>query len=122
MRDTILIMEKELLSHKTKVQYAESERKRLLEILDDSIASKEREVQLRVEFETKINGMYSLNRVLEEKYQRAIEDIGNLVNNLFKITYDTFLYKRSLNPNYFLYYVYSQRIILCKKFFYLLNN
>ena len=95
MRDTILIMEKELLSHKTKVQYAESERKRLLEILDDSIASKEREVQLRVEFETKINGMYSLNRVLEEKYQRAIEDIGNLFNNLFITTHDTFLYKRS---------------------------
>ena len=78
MRDTIAIIDNELQTCKSKLSHAENERRRLLEIVDENIANKEREVQIRVEFEHKINNMHSLNRVLDEKYQRALQDIGNI--------------------------------------------
>jgi hypothetical protein len=61
---------------KTRLTYAEGERERLLEIVTDSLETKEREVRLRVDFEHKINGMHALNRVTEERYQRALKDLG----------------------------------------------
>lgn len=35
----------------------------------------EEEVQLRLEFESKLNGLHSLQRDLEERYERAVRDI-----------------------------------------------
>lgn len=91
MRDAITVMDEDLLRHKSKLSYAENERKRLLNLLDEAITSKEREVEIRVDFENKINGMHSLNRVLDEKYQRAIEEIGMFEHQNFTVKKSIFI-------------------------------
>lgn len=76
LRETITELEKELIVDRKKLQYAEGERKRLLEIVEENLQTKEKEVKLRVEFESKINNMHALNRVTQERYERAIKDVG----------------------------------------------
>lgn len=76
LRDSIKTLEDDLKQHREKLSYVENERKRLLEIVDESIATKEKEVKLRISFEDKINNMHAINRVTEEQYQRALQDIG----------------------------------------------
>ena len=53
-------------------------RKKLQEEIYKSIKTHEEEVQLRLQFESKLNGLHSLHRDLQAKYERAIEDIFNL--------------------------------------------
>ena len=76
LRESIGLLEKEIQSYRKRLEYAEGERERLLEIVTESIETKEKEVRLRVDFEKKINSMHALNRVTEERYQRAIQDLG----------------------------------------------
>lgn len=53
-------------------------RKKLQEEIYKNIKTHEEEVQLRLQFESKLNGLHSLHRDLQAKYDRAIEDIYNL--------------------------------------------
>lgn len=85
LRDAITELEKELTVNRKKLQYAEGERKRLLEIVEENIITKEKEVKLRVEFEHKINNMHALNRVTQERYDRAIQDVGECAINNYEL-------------------------------------
>lgn len=76
LRTTIKELETELRENRKKLQFVQGERERLLEIVDENIETKEKEVKTRVHFESKINNMHALNRVTEEQYQRAIKDVG----------------------------------------------
>lgn len=51
---------------------------KLQEEIYKNIKSHEEEVQLRLQFESKLNGLHSLHRDLQAKYERALEDIYNL--------------------------------------------
>lgn len=53
-------------------------RVKLQEEIYKNIKTHEEEVQLRLQFESKLNGLHSLHRDLETKYDRACEDIFNL--------------------------------------------
>lgn len=65
--------------HRDKLAHAEEERRQLIQIVDENINTKEKEVRLRVDFENKINNMHAINRVTEERLERALEDIGTLL-------------------------------------------
>ena len=51
---------------------------KLQEEIYKNIRSHEEEVQLRLQFESKLNGLHSLHRDLQAKYERALEDIYRL--------------------------------------------
>ena len=51
---------------------------KLQEEIYKNIKTHEEEVQLRLQFESKLNGLHSLHRDLQAKYDRAVEDIYNL--------------------------------------------
>ena len=53
-------------------------RLKLQEEIYKNIKSHEEEVQLRLQFESKLNGLHSLHRDLQAKYERALEDIYRL--------------------------------------------
>jgi hypothetical protein len=72
---TIIELKKDLKEYSVKLIHSEDERKLLIKIVDESIKSKEKEVQLRIKFEEKINNMHAVNRVTEEIYERSKEDI-----------------------------------------------
>ena len=55
-----------------------SMRKRLQEELGKIQKSQEEEVQLRLQFESKLNGLHSLHRDLEARYERAKQEIYRL--------------------------------------------
>lgn len=79
LRGEITRLEEEGREDRNKITWMKEERLRLLEIVEESVGAKEREVKLRVEFEAKINELHAVNRVLQERLDRAIEDIGNKV-------------------------------------------
>lgn len=51
---------------------------KLQEEIFKNIRSHEEEVQLRLQFESKLNGLHSLHRDLQAKYERSLEDIYRL--------------------------------------------
>lgn len=53
-------------------------RSKLQDEIYKNIRSHEEEVQLRLQFESKLNGLHSLHRDLQAKYERAIDDIYRL--------------------------------------------
>ena len=76
LRKNISELEEETKNYRKRVKDYEEKHKTLVEIVEENIANKEKEVKLRVQFEDKINNMHALNRVTEEQYNRANEDIG----------------------------------------------
>lgn len=77
MRNNIDNLEKESKIYLKKVNDYEEKHQSMMEIVEENIKNREKEVKLRVKFEDKINNMHALNRNTEEQYVRAKEDIGN---------------------------------------------
>ena len=77
MRNNIDNLEKESKIYLKKVNDYEEKHQNMMEIVEENIKNREKEVKLRVKFEDKINNMHALNRNTEEQYVRAKEDIGN---------------------------------------------
>lgn len=71
-------MQKENGVLKKNLDEEEQLRRKLQEEIFKNIKSHEEEVQLRLQFESKLNGLHSLHRDLQAKYERALEDIYNL--------------------------------------------
>jgi hypothetical protein len=46
--------------------------------MEEKTKTHEQEVQLRLQFEAKLNSLHALHRDLTAKYNRAVEDIFNL--------------------------------------------
>eukprot|EP00831_Metopus_contortus_P069956 TRINITY_DN63157_c0_g1_i1.p4 TRINITY_DN63157_c0_g1~~TRINITY_DN63157_c0_g1_i1.p4 ORF type:complete len:102 (+),score=30.59 TRINITY_DN63157_c0_g1_i1:178-483(+) len=65
-------------------------KKRMEAEINLSTKSHEEEVQLRLKFETKLNGIYSVYRDLQNRYERAISDVKDLLE--FKHQLDCLLY------------------------------
>ena len=63
---------------------------KLQEEMFKNLKAHEEEVQLRLQFEGKLNGLHSMHRDLQAKYERALEDIHRLefVNRATKEKYD----------------------------------
>lgn len=51
---------------------------KLQEEISRSLETHEEEVQLRLQFESKLNGLHSLHRDLQARYDRAVQDIYGL--------------------------------------------
>jgi len=77
LRNNIDNLEKESKIYLKKVNDYEEKHQSMMEIVEENIKNREKEVKLRVKFEDKINNMHALNRNTEEQYVRAKEDIGN---------------------------------------------
>ncbi|CAI2370269.1 unnamed protein product [Moneuplotes crassus] len=75
LRQNITDLENDTKTYKEKVQNYEEKHQNLLEIVEENIENREKEVKLRVQFEDKINNMHALNRETETQYQRAVGDI-----------------------------------------------
>ena len=63
---------------KKKLEEETALRTKLQMEIHKNIKSHEEEVQLRLQFESKLNGLHSLHRDLSAKYDRAVEEIYNL--------------------------------------------
>ena len=63
------------------------QRQKLQEEICRSVKTQEEEVQLRLQFESKLNGLHSQHRDLQAKYDRAVQDIYN-IENLKTIYYE----------------------------------
>ena len=68
----------DLKDQNDKFKKVQSEREKLIEIVEDNISTKEKEVKLRIKFENKINSLHAINRVTQELYDRANESLGML--------------------------------------------
>ncbi len=68
-------MQKENGEMRKNLEEEEQLRKKLQDEIYKNIKSHEEEVQLRLQFESKLNGLHSLHRDLQAKYERALEDI-----------------------------------------------
>ena len=68
-------MQKENGECRKRLDEEEQLRKKLQDEIYRNIKSHEEEVQLRLQFESKLNGLHSLHRDLQAKYERALEDI-----------------------------------------------
>jgi hypothetical protein len=75
LRGEIDRLEEEGREDREKITWMKEERQRLLGIVEESVGTKEREVKLRVEFEAKINELHAVNRVLQQRLDRAMEDM-----------------------------------------------
>lgn len=73
----------DLKDQNDKFKKVQSEREKLIEIVEDNISTKEKEVKLRIKFENKINSLHAINRVTQELYDRANESLGML--DLYKL-------------------------------------
>ena len=73
----------DLKDQNDKFKKIQSEREKLIEIVEDNISTKEKEVKLRIKFENKINSLHAINRVTQELYDRANESLGML--DLYKL-------------------------------------
>lgn len=63
---------------KKKLEDETQMRIKLQEEIYKNLKTHEEEVQLRLQFESKLNGLHSIHRDLQAKYERALEDIFNL--------------------------------------------
>ena len=68
-------MQKENGEMRKNLEEEEQLRKKLQDEIYKNIKSHEEEVQLRLQFESKLNGLHSLHRDLQAKYERDLEDI-----------------------------------------------
>ena len=73
----------DLKDQNDKFKKVQSEREKLIEIVEENISTKEKEVKLRIKFENKINSLHAINRVTQELYDRANESLGML--DLYKL-------------------------------------
>lgn len=74
-------MERENSELKKRLSEEVQLRSKLQDEIYKNIRSHEEEVQLRLQFESKLNGLHSLHRDLQAKYERAIDDIYRLEFN-----------------------------------------